>query len=313
MFRKVAMAELRRRILSIVQTQPIHGSHGVSVVDVDGTTVVLIGEVHENPNGCPDSPVDVVRDLVWEPFHQNDDVLLLVEGFPLDLRSTPRAMQTSINLQYPRAATFDRCLDGAQFRCMYDATAGALDILRYGKARMHMQTLSDPNPMWRRLNDRFQLVDVRPDLGMHSPFSSAEEQRRTTDFILPSLQNIHLLHRFLVPIPKGPWDRAFAQNVLSPFVQQVDSLRNQPSWPAYRDLFVQVPDIVATNRILGTRHKLVIVYAGDDHRRGILRMLRGMAPAVRMQELALSVNEADNGSCSRPFSLVRLFHREIFR
>lgn len=302
-FRKVAMADLRRRMLDIVQTQPIHGSHGVSVLDVDGTMVVLIGEIHENPDGCPHSPVDVVRDLVWEPFHQNDDVLLLIEGFPLDLRfTTPR----EIRKQYPDAPQFDRCLDGGQFKCLYNQGPGALDILRYAKARMHLRTLTDAR--WRPLNNRFQLVDVRRDLGMHDPFFHKER----TDIIGPSLEQMENLHRFLLPIEHAHRNLAFSQNVLSPFFVRVETLRRRGEWPAYRDLFVQVPDIVATNRILASQHKLVIVYAGDDHRLGIYRFLQGMAPAVPMRELALSMDVRGDGSCSQPFSLLGFLHREIF-
>ncbi len=321
--RKVGMAELRRRILEVVQSRPINGSHGVSVMDVDGTMVLLIGEIHENPGRCnvDSNAVDVVRDLVLGPFGQHDHVTLLVEGFPQDLLPDADAMRTHTSRRYPDAARLARCIQSQQFGCLYERGLGGLDALRYAKARVHLSSLLG-NPHGARINSRILFFDVRRDLDMMNPFASWKKDLEEKN-VIASLRNVEQILRFLIPIADARWSLAFQHTILAPFFSWADRLRERPSQEAYRNLFVRVPDIVATNYMLASMAKrqkqkgLIIVYGGDDHRMGIHRLLTERMPGLSVQTLALSLDR-NSGSCSRPttsyfHSILSFFHQKIFR
>jgi hypothetical protein len=301
----MTMPQLRQRIVDTVAGNAINGSHGVSVLDVDGSTVVLIGEVHTNPGLCKEADVDVIRDLVLGPFCQNDGVVLLVEGFVEELLEEPAAMQALIRDTFPDAAQWSSCLAQGEIQCIYEKGRGGMETLRYIKSMTHLSSLTDARA--RATNSRILFFDVRHVLGMSNPFVQKDSAR---DHVVPSLQHMGRLPRYMMPIPHERWRRAFHQSVWRPFCQEVDQLRRRPLNQAYKELFVKVPDVVATNHLLATlaargrgtsSTDLVVMYGGNEHRRGVHRMLLSMSPFLTVTPLAVS-EDRSGGSCSRPSS-----------
>ena len=83
-------------------------------------------------------------------------------------------------------------------------------------------------------------------------------------------------------------------------LHEASRIRNHPSVKGYTDFFIHISDVVAVNHILcraaRTPGRVVMLYAGDNHRLGVLRFLRKIVPAAILAE---SKDPKDN-SCSQP-------------
>ena len=84
---------------------------------------------------------------------------------------------------------------------------------------------------------------------------------------------------------------------------RMERLRRAPDAHKYTELFIDLPDVVALNRLLCLlSHRgpqaIPILYAGDNHRLG-LKDLLGRLPSVRIRTVAESKDPVE-GSCARP-------------
>jgi hypothetical protein len=65
---------------ALLDGRRISGSHAVSLLSLKTRTILLVGEIHENPGPCSGGDAaDVLDDLVL-PLWREDGALVLVEG-----------------------------------------------------------------------------------------------------------------------------------------------------------------------------------------------------------------------------------------
>lgn len=180
---------------------------------------------------------------------------------------------------------------------------GNLAILRTLKLVVHAARLCYPGEASvREMDDQIQFFDIRRNLGMQSPFMPWDGLF-PHDIIRKSLKDIKQIRGFLRRIPHAEWQRNFHENVLVPFLQEASRICEKPSVSRYTQFFIKIPDVVAVNQILyrsvtNSRDGIIVLYAGDNHRLGVLTLLRRV---LTINILAESKDSREDGSCSFPF------------
>lgn len=294
--------QIESHILDLVKNHPINGSNAITLLKVNGQCVVLIGEIHENELLCRQPRYDVLKHIVLKALREHTRTVLLVEGFVETVTDHVPTLKRQIREQ--RFIEFVKCLQSDDFRCQYYRQDGNLLLLRVLKWIVHASRCLYPrNKCIQSVDDRIEFFDVRKALGMKNPFVRWASVPSPDNYIRQSLAKINdHLQVFLSPIPMPHWQREFSQKILAPTLETARRLTARPSVKGYTDFFIHLPDVVVVNQILcrtaGAQNNLIMVYAGDNHRKGILTLLRRI-PGAALEILAESEDPAD-GSCSRP-------------
>jgi hypothetical protein len=296
--------QIESHILNLVKNHPINGSNAITLLKFSGQFIVLIGEIHENELLCKQPRYDVLKHIVLKALREHTKAILLVEGFVETVTDHVPTLKKQIREQ--RFKEFVKCLQADDFRCQYYRQDGNLLLLRVLKWIVHASRCLYPrNKCIQSMDDRIQFFDVRKDLGMKDPFVRWASVPSRDKYIRQSLAKIDHLGKFLSPIPKAAWQREFQRNILGPTLETATRLKARPSVKGYTDFFILLPDVVAVNQILcrtaGAQNNLIMVYAGDNHRKGVLGLLRRIQGAA-LDILAESQDPAD-GSCSRPLAM----------
>lgn len=294
--------QIESHILHLVKNHPINGSNAITLLKFNGQLVVLIGEIHENELLCKQPRYDVLKHIVLKALREHAKTVLLVEGFVETVTDHVPTLKRQIREQ--RFKEFVKCLRSDDFRCQYYRQDGNLLLLRVLKWIVHASHCLYPrNKCIQSADDRILFFDVRKALGMKNPFVKWASVSDPDKYIRQSLAQINdQLQTFLRPIPKADWQRDFRRKILGPTLERATRLKARPSVKGYTDFFIHLPDVVAVHQILcrtaGAQNNLIMVYAGDNHRKGILTLLRRI-PGAAVDILAESEDPAD-GSCSTP-------------
>lgn len=300
--------QVRNYVTNVVKKYPVNGSNAITVLSFRNKPIVLLGEIHDNENRCKPSPkYDVLKHLVMKIMKENQNTVLIVEGFPESLAKPVSKLKA--NIEKYRHSEFLKCLQACDFQCQYTKGEGNLAILRLVKLLVHTSHLVYPrNKFVQTLNERIQYFDLRVDLDMKNPFVDWQKVASPVNYIRDSLRNIRQLPMHMHAIPFRPWQEEFEERVLHPFLHRANVLAKHPTANAYTDFFIDLPDAMAVNLILCTlcQGRIPILYAGENHRRGVLSLLRKFSFFPFMKVLAESQDPQD-GSCSRPTTRRRSF------
>jgi hypothetical protein len=283
--------------VNLIRTHPINGSNGVTVGKMKDTNtlLVLVGEVHDNAGRCPSPRYDALKHIVLKAIREVPGTFLSIEGFPCSISDDVPTLMRSIR-EEPYLDDMLRCVRDADFACQYGgANRGNLAILRTLKMVVHAARLCYPGDLGvQEMDDRIQYFDVRRNLGMQSPFMPWVFLN-----IRKSLAHIDKIRGFLRPIPHAEWARDFHELVLVPMLREASWIYNSPSVSVYTRFFIEVPDVVAVNQILerAARSRVILMYAGDNHRLGVLKLL---GRVCHINILAESKDSREDGSCSFP-------------
>ena len=290
-----------RYIVHLLKNYPVNGSNAITVAKIRETVVVLVGEVHENEGLCASPMYDVLKHIVLKAIRKVPGTFLLVEGFPCSISDDVPTLLRSIREKFYLEML--RCLRGSDAACQYGGVnRGNLAILRTLKLVVHAARLCYPGDSnVQEMDDQIHFFDIRRNLGMQSPFTPWEGLS-PHEIIRNSLKQIKDIRGFLNTIPHAEWQRNFHENVLVPFLQEASRICEKPSVSRYTQFFIKISDVVAVNQILyrsaaNSRDGIIILYAGDNHRLGVLTLLRRV---LTVNILAESKDSRENGSCSAP-------------
>jgi hypothetical protein len=296
-------AQWTRYLTKIVKTHPINGSNAMTLVRVNGVLVVLIGEIHDNEHTCRPVPTyDILKHIVLKALKENDNTMLLLEGFPHALKKTVTQLKASIRKE--KYKQFVTCLLKDDFRCQYTKDEGNLILLRVMKLIVRAARLTYPyERVPNTVDEKIQFFDIRMDLGMKTPFIEWDKLPSPHEYIRDSLHTFHTLENYMMTIPHPPWHKIFQEKVLKPLLRKASKLKRLPDADKYTAFFIQVPDAVALNQLLCNvcRGRMSMVYGGENHRKGVLDYLTKYFGSGKVQIVAESVDPND-GSCSKPLS-----------
>lgn len=291
--------QLKTYWTDVLQSHAVNGSAGISLVEFQGHTILLAGEIHENERLCASKTYDVVKHVVLRAMKENQNTVLLVEGF-VNALSKDRKLLLSEIRQHPYR-DFVACMKGKSYTCQY--RRGNLLFLRTFKLLLHAASLFYPHHRsLRGFNDRVMFFDIRKALGMQTPFVDwdAMDVSSRTKYIRRSLSQIDKLPTFLPTIGNPALQQSFERHVLTPYMQLAHKIQKNPTPLAYTSFFIQIPDVLAVNLIFTQilQGHVPITYAGENHRLNVLRLLRKMGT---VKVIAESIDRTD-GSCSKPTS-----------
>ena len=306
--RRMTVPQLKEYVLKIMRQKRLNGSTAATLLELDGQyPILMVGERHDNPDLCAsqEAVFDVVKHVVLKGLRECEHAYLFLESFFHFLTEDPAAMDAKLRGMDEAYGVHDvlRCIAADDYRCQYGKRRGALTLLRTYKSVAQAAAMAAYQGSPASLNDRIIIFDVREDLGMHNPWEldQVSDQAEVARRIQASLARRQEVVQYLRPIARPSWRQAFEREVLGPYLALGDRVATLEEYRAY---FIEIPDVVALNRLLAllaAKSPLAcfpIFFMGDKHRENLLRLLRRMN-AFPVAVLAEAKDPAQ-GSCAKP-------------
>lgn len=307
-------------LVHTLMTKTLKGPRAVSLrrlIMPDGkrhALVVILGEVHANPNLCDSDERDVVDvvQLILDVLMRVEPSILLVETFFHLIGKTRQEMQDILKSMEERGWPVDRvkqCAGEREEDCVYTGSSNALVFLRTLVTVLKNDAMLAPGDATKQsVASRMMEVDLREDLDLPDPFAMRETPGPDdARLIREAAARItrESLQRFELVISNAEWQAAYDERVVGPFLERARRAEASGSLDDYFYVFLQAPDIISMNRIISTVADayfkdmvmpIIFVYAGDAHRTNLLDLMSAWG-LLEIQNLGDRRAEDEMGSC----------------
>lgn len=310
-------------LLTNLRASQIQGVKNVTALRVKmqgnrETCIALFGEIHNNPALCPseEETRDVVLDIVVSNLLNIQPCVLVLETFNhLESPKRERMIEVLKNMlknRYP-LESIDACLASGDKNCVYSNGSNALLFLRTLTSIVRLLAIDQGSDSTiAKLSERIFAMDPREDLGMIAPFREILGRDPTLQEIIDSVARVtkEAVGSRLPKIVPEAYSDAFCKHIWTPFFKLRDDLERNPTLDGYMQLFLQIPDVMAVAHVVGVLgHALVhnmdlpivMIYAGDTHRRALTDMLKRL-PVFSIDTI-IDRTDTSGGSCIRRSTL----------
>lgn len=282
----------QERVADVFMTQPLQGARTVSLRYLNlpkcRVLLVLIGEVHSNPDLCQESAVDVVSFIV-DTLRRMEPSVVFIETFFHLVGLNPDDMEKIVKSMKERDWPLDiisKCVGNNDQNCVYTGKSNALVFLRI-LTTLARQAAMNPNATEHEKSFASRLIpiDPREDFNLPDPFDLQNQSLDTHSAVIKDgLTRIgrEKIRRFEWEIPDENWKKVYELHVLEPYLALLRTTTQSLHIDDYFRVFLEVPDVICMNRIMAMLSQclqedmvlpIMYVYCGDAHRENLLKIL----------------------------------------
>ena len=296
--KQISADQLRKLFMGSLTKNTVDGPHQITMLEIAGpglhsptTLVVLVGEIHGNPDGCRSASIPTIFGILSDILRQTSNTFLILESFfhliphnAASLERLSRGLQTRAENNEHSIWNACECISSNATRCSVNKkSVGQLILFRafsfivqFTTVYLDLQGIHNTN--FHLLNDRIYHMDPREDANLR-PYDWLEKPQEER---IPEMlrRSIPIIMSFTPKLESDDLRNWYTDLVQKPILEKIHKCINEPCKDLYEEVFTTVTEIVTMSvffYIVETFESInphILMVVGDSHRKLIVKFLK---------------------------------------